>query len=185
MDQTPSTRRCKASSEASVRVHFPARARAIWNRHLRQGRVKPVQRCLLESVCLHGLGEYGIDDKARPCKTISNQLGIDNFLVPELRGDVEAPSFDKALDFLMIFGQVSVWRCHCLFRSVCSCHCMFGAVCLDVNFWFPSSGAFFRLSYGSLWRAGEVGPAGMSGPILSVQSCYWRKTLETARLDPT
>ena len=160
MDQTPSTRRCKASSEASVRVHFPARARAIWNRHLRQGRVKPVQRCLLESVCLHGLGEYGIVDKARPCKTISNQLGIDNFLVPELRGDVEAPSFDKALDFLMILGQVSVWRCHCLFRSVCSCHCMFGAVCLDVNFWFPSSGGHFpgfhMVLYGVLWRLAQL-----------------------------
>ena len=138
------TRRCKASSEASARVHFPARARAIWNRHLRKGRGKPVQRCLLESICLHGLGEYGIVDKARPCKTISNQLGIDNFLVPELRGDVEARSFDKALDFLMILRQVSVWRCHCLLRSVCSCQCMFGAVCLDVNFWFASSGDIFQ-----------------------------------------
>ena len=70
-----------------------------------------MQRCLLESVCPQGLGEYGIDDKARPCKTISNQLGIDNFLVPELRGDVEAPSFDKALDFPMLFGSLSVSKC--------------------------------------------------------------------------
>ena len=40
------------------RDNFPAQARGILNRHLRQGRVRSLRRCLLETIFLHRLGEY-------------------------------------------------------------------------------------------------------------------------------
>ena len=46
------------SVEVSGRDHFPAQARGILNRHLRQGRVRSLRRCLLETILLHRLGEY-------------------------------------------------------------------------------------------------------------------------------
>ena len=42
----------------SLRVHFPAQVRGILNRHLRQDVAKPLRRCLLDSIFLHGLEEY-------------------------------------------------------------------------------------------------------------------------------
>ena len=42
----------------SLRVRFRAQARGILNGHLRQGRARPLRRCLLESIFLHGLEEY-------------------------------------------------------------------------------------------------------------------------------
>ena len=42
----------------SVRLRFPAQSRAILNRHVRQGRVDSLRRCLLESIFLHRLGQY-------------------------------------------------------------------------------------------------------------------------------
>ena len=42
----------------SVRLRFPAQVRAILDRHLRQGRVDSLRRCLLESIFLHRLGQY-------------------------------------------------------------------------------------------------------------------------------
>ena len=39
----------------SVRLRFPAQVGAILNRHLRQGGVDSLQRCLLESIFLHRL----------------------------------------------------------------------------------------------------------------------------------
>ena len=50
-----------ATSKMSVRIYFPAQARGILNRHLWQGRVEPLRRCLLESFSPHRLGEYWTD----------------------------------------------------------------------------------------------------------------------------
>ena len=46
------------SVEVSGRDHFSAQARGILNRHLRQGRVRSLRRCLSETTLLHRLGEY-------------------------------------------------------------------------------------------------------------------------------
>ena len=56
----------QALSEESVRVHFLAQARGIWNTHLRQGMAKLPRRSLLQSIFLHSLAEYLADtfDKA-------------------------------------------------------------------------------------------------------------------------
>ena len=55
---TPSRMPCEVSSEVSVRDHFPAHARGILNRHLRECRVRSLRRCLLETIFLHRFGEY-------------------------------------------------------------------------------------------------------------------------------
>ena len=45
----------------SVRDHFPAQARGILNRHLRECRARSLGRCLLETIFLQRLGEYRTD----------------------------------------------------------------------------------------------------------------------------
>ena len=70
----------------SVRVHFPAQARAILNRHPRQGRVEPLRRCLLESIFLQCLS---VSDSGRltnalrssEAQMLSGHVVVDNPLL--------------------------------------------------------------------------------------------------------
>ena len=68
--------RFKSSSKVSVRVRFPAQAWAILNRHLRQGRIDSLRTCLLESIFLHRLRQYGTDTFDKVVLSLSSKVSV-------------------------------------------------------------------------------------------------------------